>query len=306
VSETPPSRAAIAGAFAALYVVWGSTYWAIAVTVQSLPAFATGGLRFLCAGILLFAWLRWRGAPLPTAPQWRSCFIIGSLLFIGGNGCVCWAERWVPSGEASLMVAATPLWMAIIPWLARRGPAPRPMAWVGIVLGIVGVGVLVGSPGHAAVGGHEAAGRAALIIASLSWSFGAAFSKWLPLPPSALMSSAAQMITGGAAMILCGFAFGERIDLASASAASLWALLYLILIGSLVGFAAFTFLLRWTTPARVSTYAFVNPLVAVLLGAAALHESLGARQAVAGALILGAVAAILMPAPREAAARAAA
>jgi drug/metabolite transporter (DMT)-like permease len=294
MSEARPSRAAIVAAFAALYLVWGSTYWAIALVVRTMPPFFTGGFRFLVSGSLLFAWLKLRGVPTPAPREWASCAFIGTFLFVFGNGCVCSAERWVPSGETSLIVAGAPLWIAALSWLAGRSAAPRPLAWAGIALGLVGVAVLVWRPSVAAVGGHETLGRIILLVASLTWSIGAVASKILPLPSSAFMSSAAQMLTGGVAMTMASAVLGEPASLRG-TAESWWALVYLILVGSLVGFASFTFLLRWVPATSVSTYAFVNPLVAVLMGAALLDERLGTRELLAGALILAAVAAILSP-----------
>jgi drug/metabolite transporter (DMT)-like permease len=303
MSEARPSRTTIVAAFIALYVVWGSTYWAIALAVRTLPPFVSAGYRFIISAIILFAWLRYRGVPWPSAREWASCAFIGTFLFVFGNGCVCSAERWVPSGETSLIVASAPLWIAALSWLVGKTAVPRPLVWLGIALGLAGVTVLVWRSGEASVGGHESLGRILLMAASLAWSIGAVASKVLPLPSSAFMSSATQMLAGGAAMVLAGVVLGEPLAMRG-SAESLWAMLYLILVGSLVGFASFTFLLRWVPATSVSTYAFVNPLVAVLMGAALLHERLGTRELLAGALILAAVAAILSPwatrPPREA------
>lgn len=299
MGEAGGSRGGLIAAFAAVYLVWGSTYLGMAVMVETLPPFAAGGARFILAGALLYAWQRLRGEPTPTAPQWRAAALVGALLFVGGNGGVVWGLRWVPSGIAALLVATTPVFMTALPWLVGRGERPALAEWAGLALGLLGVAILVGEPGPDRAGGHEVLGACAIVAGTLAWATGSLVSRALPQPPSSLMASAAQMLCGGAAMLAVGLAGGESVALGSVSARSWTAFAYLVLIGSLVGFAAFTYLLRRTTPSRVATYAFVNPVVAVVLGWALLDERLGGRQWLAAALILAAVA-LILAAPRRA------
>ena len=293
MSATPrpaaPPLWQLVAAFAALYIVWGSTYLAIRLVVETMPPFFMAGVRFALAGLILYLW-RWHDAGPRSAPQhWRSALIVGALLLCGGNGLVSWAEQSVPSGLAALLIASTPLWMVTIPLPGQ--PRPTALMLGGVALGLIGIAVLVG-PSELGGAAPDRAGVAALLAAAFLWALGSLLSRRLPQAASPLRATGMQMIAGGATLVVAGLLLGEgaRLDLAAFSRESWLAWLYLVLVGSLVGYSAYVWLLRVSTPARVSTYAYVNPLVAVLLGWLLLDEPVGPRIFVAAALILGAVA----------------
>ncbi len=284
-----------------VYIVWGSTYLAIRFAVETLPPFLMAGVRFVVAGALLYAWARLHGVPAPRPRQWGSAAVVGGLLLLGGNGGVVWAEQFVPSGLAALLVATVPLWMVGLDAAAtRRLPSTRVL--LGLAAGLAGVAWLAGPLG----GGESpvrADGAVVLLLASLAWAVGSLFSRRADLPTGRGLGTAMQMLAGGGLLVLAGLATGETgaVELASISARSALALLYLIVFGSLVGFSAYIWVLRASTPAKVSTYAFVNPAVAVFLGWLLAGEALDARILGAGALILAAVVLIVLrPAAREA------
>jgi drug/metabolite transporter (DMT)-like permease len=294
-----PSRASLLLAFAALYLIWGSTYLAIRIVVASVPPFVGASLRFGVAGGGLYLFLRLRGAPRPAPRNWVAAAIVGALLLGGGNGLVCWAEQWVPSGETALIVATVPLWMTSLPWFARRAKAPHPAALAGIAIGLLGVATLVsGAPSDgrsAAAGAALLAGRIGLLVASLSWAVGSLWSRSLPLSTPPLLAAAMQMLTASPILALAGLVRGEwgRFHVAAVTSRSWIALAYLAVFGSLAGFGSYVFLLKHTTPARASTYAFVNPLVAVVLGSMVAGEAVGPRTGVAALLIVAAVGAVV-------------
>lgn len=290
-----PPTAHLAIAFAALYLVWGSTYLGMAMAVKTMPPFLMASARFLAAGALLYAGCRLAGSPAPTTAQWRSAAIVGTLLFIGGNGVVSWSLHWVPSGIAALLIAGTPLWMAILPWLTGKAPRPRASSFVGIALGVTGVGLLLGLPTGTAPSTMLLTGMLAIVASSVSWAGGSLLSKTLPAPTSPWMASAMQMLCGSVGLALVSVLAGEpgRFDAGAVSLQSWLAFLYLVLIGAIVGFGAFVYLLRWTTPAQASTYAFVNPVVAVALGWLFADERITTATLMATALIVAAVVVIL-------------
>jgi len=295
----PPPRAAIIGAFAVLYVVWGSTYLGIAYAIETIPPFLMAGTRFMAAGALVAIWLLVRRTPLPSAREWGSSAIVGVLLILCGNGGVTWAEQWVPSGITALLIATTPLWMSCLPWLARRAPRPAGSVLAGIGVGLIGMVVLFSHTVQAAwAGGGDwahAFGVLAILGACLAWSWGSLWSKALPKPASLAAFMAMQMLCGGAAQLIVSAATGElaRFHPAAVSAASFWAWAYLVVIGAIVGFGAFVFLLRWRPATQVATYAYVNPVVAVLLGWLFRAEPLTIEVGIASALIVPAVALIV-------------
>jgi drug/metabolite transporter (DMT)-like permease len=268
------SRGTTMAAFGAIYLVWGSTYLAIRVVVQTLPPFLAGACRFLVAGLLLAGFLWWRGVSLPTRSQWHHAAVTGVLLLLGGNGLVMWAERTIPSGLTALLIALTPIWFALLDWLRPGGARPLPRSVFGIVVGFGGVVLLVMARG---TGIHLPAhwpGVLALIGAGMCWASGSLYSKYKPNDASPWMNSAAQMICGGAGLFLAGIVFGEPFttDWSRMSALSVAALGYLIVFGSLIGFSAYVYLLKVSTPSRVSTYAYINPTIAVFLGWALVDE----------------------------------
>jgi drug/metabolite transporter (DMT)-like permease len=287
------SRARVAAAFAAVYLVWGSTYLAILFALETLPPFLMAGTRFVVAGTAMYLWVRARGAPRPTAANWRATAVVGAFLLLGGNGGVVWAEQRVASGLTALLVATVPLWMVLLEW---RGGGARPTGrvWAGIVVGFAGLGILVGPAELLGGGAADPAGAAVLVLASILWAAGSVYSRRAPLPESPLLGTGMEMLAGGALLLAAGTLAGEwgRVELAAVSARSALALLYLILFGSLVGFTAYVWLLRHVEVAKVSTYAYVNPVVAVLLGWALAGEALTARTGAAAAVIVAAVAVI--------------
>jgi drug/metabolite transporter (DMT)-like permease len=292
VSSGPaPSRAGVVAAFAAVYLLWGSTYLAILFAIETLPPFWMAATRFLTAGGLLYAWARWRGEPAPRPVHWRSATVVGLLLLLGGNGGVVWAEQRVPSGLAALLVATVPLWMVLLDGAGRGWRRPPGQLLFGVGIGLAGVALLVG-PGRFA-GGHGAdpLGAGVLLVASLCWTAGSLYARRAELPTSPFLGTAMQMLGGGAGLLVAGLVAGEgaRLDLGAASGRSLAALAYLIVFGSLIGFTAYIWLLRVSTPALVSTYAYVNPVVAVLLGWAFAGEPLTPRTLLAAGVIVGAV-----------------
>jgi drug/metabolite transporter (DMT)-like permease len=288
------SRGEIVLAFAAVYLLWGSTYLAIRFGVETIPPFILAGLRHLTAGLLLFAWMRLRGTPAPEPRHWRSAAIIGGLLLLGGNGLVTWAEQRVPSGLAAIIVASVPIWMTVLDGIQNR-ERPHGVVIVGLALGLAGLAFLI-APGRLAGGSRvDPLGAAALLTAALLWAVGSLASRRAALPSSTLLAVSMEMIAGGAILLATASLAGEwrGFALAAVSQRSLLSLAYLIVAGSLLGFSAYIFLLGATTPARVSTYAYVNPVVAVFLGWAIAREPVTPRTLLAAAVIVGAVALII-------------
>jgi drug/metabolite transporter (DMT)-like permease len=288
-------RARLIAAFAAVYVIWGSTYLAIRFAVETLPPLLMASARFMIAGAIVLAWARLRDrAAWPTRVEWRVGLISGALLLLGGNGGVSWAEQRVPSGIAALLVAVVPLWMVLLDWLRPGGTRPRAAVFAGVGLGLVGLAVLVGPDAIRSGSGSDAAGAAVLIFASLSWAAGSLYTKFAPKSSSGTMATGAQMLAGGLTLLAASIVGGEpsHLDLAHASTESLVAFVYLLTFGSLIGFTAYVYLLSHTTAAKASTYAYVNPVVAVLLGWAIGHETVTKRTVLAAAVILAGVAII--------------
>jgi drug/metabolite transporter (DMT)-like permease len=298
----------LVAAFAAVYVLWGSTYLGIRIAVESLPPLIMAGTRHFSAGLLLLAWTRWQGAPAPSRGDWPGALLVGALLLLGGNGGVSWAELRVPSGLAALIIANVPLWMVLLDWLRPGGTRPRPLTLVGLALGAVGLIVLVG-PGQLLGGGHvDPLGAVVLIAAALSWATGSLVSRSMRAVSAPMVLVAIQMIAGGALLILTGLATGElaRLDLAAISLRSALAWGYLVVFGSMIGYTAYAWLLKATTPAKAATYAYVNPIVAMLLGWGLGGEAMTPRMIVAGAVIVASVALITVAGGRPSTARAAA
>ncbi|GAB5536423.1 MAG: drug/metabolite exporter YedA [Rubricoccaceae bacterium] len=291
MSDAPkPRLAAVLLAFAALYLIWGSTYLGIRFAIETLPPFTMAGIRFLIAGAILYAWIRPR-SEAPARQHWRTATIVGAFLLLGGNGGVSWAEQFVPSGIAALLVATTPMWMVILDAIRPGGVRPSGAVIVGLVVGLVGIYLLLGPSD---LGGEPVhlLGALAVAGAALSWATGSIYQRSAPKADSTLLNVAMQMLTGGALLLVVGLLLGERIDLDAVSVKSIGALAYLIVVGALIGYSAYVWLLKVSTPARVSTYAYVNPVVAVILGWALADEPLGPRVLAAGAAVVLAVALI--------------
>lgn len=292
-TEADGSRSTLLLAFAAVYVFWGSTYLFIRWAVETLPPFGMAGVRFTIAGGLLYLWTRARGGERPTLPMWRSSLIVGALL-MASNAGVAFAERRIPSGVASLLVGMTPCWFVLLDWLRPEGKKPGPGVVVGLVGGIAGVVILVGPGSFAGAGDVDSLGAWVVLVGSFAWAVGSIYSRHAPRPAMALQGSAMHMLCGGLALTIVSVFIGQYDDFAfsQVSLRSALAFLYLIVFGSLVGFSAFVYLLRATTPARVSTYAYVNPVVAVFLGWTFAGEELTFRVLLAAVVIVGAVALI--------------
>lgn len=286
-------------AFAAVYVLWGSTYLAMRVAIETLPPFVMTALRFLVAGLILLAWTLWRERPpRPGARSWGWAALTGGLLFVLGNGGVVFAERTVPSGVAALLAATLAIWLVVLDWLRPGGVRPNLVVTAGLVLGLGGVAVLVGPGELAGARGVDPRGAAYVLGGSMAWAAGSLLSRGGARPASASLAAAMQMLAGGGMMLALAVVSGELGHLLAAgarpavSARSLAAVAYLVVAGSLVGFTAYIWLVNHVAPAKVATYAYVNPVVAVLLGWAIVGEPVTPRVVLASAVIVGAVALI--------------
>lgn len=289
-----PARWRVIAALSAVYVVWGSTYLAIRFAIETIPPFLMAGVRFLIAGALLYAWSRQRGTPRPTGGQWRAALVVGGLLLFCGNGGVVYAEQIVPSGVVALLIGMVPLWMAVLDWLRPGGVRPTAGIVVGLVCGFVGIMLLVSPTGTRTGGGVSLFGVGVVLVAAIGWAAGSLYSRSGRLPPAPLMGTAVEMLAGGALLIVAGTLTGEwaHLRLSEVSTRSALGLVYLIAFGSLVGFTAYIWLLRNVSASLASTYAYVNPLVAVFLGWAFDAEPVTARTLLAAAVIVGGVVVI--------------
>jgi drug/metabolite transporter (DMT)-like permease len=289
-------RARLIVAFAAVYLVWGSTYLAIRYAVATLPPLLMAGARFVIAGAILLLWARLRGNGRPSKVDWMTGLVSGALLLLGGNGAVVWAEQRVPSGIAALLVAVVPLWMVLLDWLRPGGRRPALLVFAGLGLGLVGLGLLVGPDALHGSSDISLVGAGVLMVGALSWAIGSLYIKRAPRPSSANNGSGTQMVAGGVCLLLAGAIGGEiqQLDVAHVSRASWLGFLYLLTFGSLVGFTAYLYLLAHTTAAKAATYAYVNPVVAVFLGWLVAHEPVSSRTVIAAAVILAGVAIITL------------
>lgn len=292
---TGPRRIEIIAAFAALYVIWGSTYLAIFFAIQSIPPFLMAGARFFLAGVIMLAIARLQGPLKSTWSDWRTSLIIGACLLLAGNGGVTISEKFIETGLASLMVATVPIYMILLGWLFGMSPRPGGIVWLGLAGGFVGVAMLLGPELRISNGSHAAIGMSILLVTSFIWSAGSLYSRSAKHVASPFFAAAQQMICGGLLLLLVGLCAGEagNFDPAKITSLSLGAFAYLVLIGAIVGYTAYFWLLRNCDPAKVATYAYVNPVVAVLLGTMFAHEILTMRTVLAAVLIIGSVALII-------------
>ncbi len=282
-------------ALIALYIVWGSTYLAIRFAVETIPPFLMAGTRFLISGLILFVWRRLAGDPLPTLRQWRSALIIGLLLLLGGNGVVSWAEQHVASGIAALMVASIPLWMVLIDAVRPGGKRPDWKVLLGVLVGFGGIALLVtSSQGLSPSDRLDAAGILSLLLAAFLWSIGSIYSRGADMPKSSLMGTGLEMLGGAAGLFVTGTLAGEwpALKISAIQPASLLGLAYLVAFGSLIGFVAYAWLLRNAPLSLVSTYAYVNPVIAIFLGAWLAGEVLTVQVILAALVIIGSVVVI--------------
>ena len=288
----PASPAVAWATLGTLYIVWGTTYLGIAKVSASVPPLVGAATRFLVAGSLLLAFRMWRTGERPVARQWRSAGIIGTFLVFGGNGMVAIAEKTVPTGIVALIIALVPIWLALIDRVVLRSARPAWRTMVGLVAGFAGAALLVGSSsaGHVPLRGMLAA-----VAASLSWAAGSIYARRALLPEDALMASGMQQLVGGGVILAVALGTGQfgRLHLDRVTTSSWLGLLYLIVVGSWIGFSCYLWLLRNVRTPLVSTYAYVNPVVAITLGVVVLNETFAGRELVAGAVILGSVALIV-------------
>lgn len=295
MSTTQPrsSRALIILAFAAIYVLWGSTYLAIRYAIDTLPPFLMAGSRFLIAGTILFAWAAVSGERIRAAlSQWPKALLLGAMLLLAGNGGVTWAEKYIATGLAALLVASEPLWVVLLNWGITRH-RPNTKVLLGVFIGLAGVALLVGGD----FGRADASSKMGLIsagvvlLAGFSWAAGSVYANHRPIKAPTSIASGMQMLGGGLLLLVLAVVAGDvqRLNLAKASWVSIGAVCYLIVFGSLVAFTAYSWLLRNVTPARAATYAYVNPVVAVLLGWSIASEPLTLRMLLAAAIIVGSV-----------------
>jgi drug/metabolite transporter (DMT)-like permease len=279
-------------ALIAVYIVWGSTYLAIRITIETIPPFLSAGIRFLISGAILYFWRRLSGDRTPTRLEWRSASIIGLLLLLGGNGGLVWAEQRIPSGIASLFIATTPLWMVLIDSLRPNGQRANWLTWVGVLVGFTGIALLANPwQSHTASTPLDMIGMVVLILAALSWSIGSLYSRKAPLPNSSLMGTGMEMLVGSMGLFAFATLIGEwsQFNIATISLPSIGGLAYLIIFGSGIGFVAYTWLLRNAPTSLVSTYAYVNPVVALLLGSVIANESLDRQDIISAMIVLSGV-----------------
>jgi drug/metabolite transporter (DMT)-like permease len=289
--ESTTRHMALIAAFAAVYIIWGSTYLAIRYAIEDIPPFLMAGSRFLIAGGIVYALSRLLGESRPSPKQWRSASIVGILLLLGGNGGVVFAQQTVPSGLTALVVAMTPVWFVLFDWL-QRGRVARPGRQIlaGLLVGMVGMALLA-APGLGGAGSIPTVGLVVLVLAGVSWAAGSIYSRQAEHPASPMIATGMQMLAGGAALMILATLHGDlaRVDLPAVSWQAWVSYLYLIVFGSIIAFSAYVWLLKVSTPAKVATYAYVNPVVAVLLGWLVAGETMSWRAVIAAALIIAAV-----------------
>jgi len=279
-------------ALLALYIVWGSTYLAIRFSVETIPPFLHAALRFLVSGAILYVWRRAAGDPAPTLSNWKSTAIVGAALLLGGNGLVAWAEQTVPSGIAALMISTSPFWLVLFESLRSGGAKPTWQAILGLIVGFAGVFILIGPSEITGTGvSYNTFGIILLLFAPFFWSLGSIYAKGADMPKSTLLSTGMQMLTGAAALFIVSGVKGEfsGFSLGEVSLRSWLGLTYLITFGSLIGFVSYGWLLHNAPISLMSTYAYVNPVVAVLLGSLLADEPLNGRILIAAAIIIGSV-----------------
>lgn len=289
-------RGRVFAAFLAIYFIWGSTFLAVAFAIETLPPLMMAGVRFLIAGGLLYAWARSRGAARPLPVNWTSAVAVGGLLILVGTGGSIWAQQHVPSGITAMLVTTVPLWIILLDWLRPGGTRPETRVVLGLVAGFGGIVMLTG-PAAMPGGMHiDRLGAGVLMFASFAWAAGSLVARRARMSSSPALSTAMQLLTGGALLVAVGALMGEwkRFDISQVSSASLIAFAFLT-VGSIVAYSAYNWLLTVETPARISTYAYVNPVVAVILGWMVMGEVLDSRTILALTVILSAVAVINFP-----------
>jgi drug/metabolite transporter (DMT)-like permease len=290
-----PKRTRIIIAFAALYLIWGSTFLGIRFAIETIPAFLMAGTRFVLAGVIMYAIAWFQGIGRSSWANWRTSLIIGACLLLAGNGGVTISEEYIDSGLAALIVAIVPSYIVLLGWATGMAPRPSPVVWLALAGGFVGVGILFGPALHFRGDRSPAIGISILLVSSFIWSVGSLYSRVAKHAASPFLTAAQQMLCGGMLLFFAGLATGElrRLHPSSISMLSLASFIYLVIIGAVVGYTAYIWLLRHCEPAKVATYAYVNPIVAVLLGALFAGETLTMRTLIAAGLIIGSVALVI-------------
>jgi drug/metabolite transporter (DMT)-like permease len=306
IAKIDPKRSIVLliAAFAAVYILWGSTYLAIKYVIETLPAFISTGTRFLAAGATLFLVGRFsKGYERPTFTQWRASFVVGALLFLCGTGGVVMAEHYITSSLAALLVASEPFWIVLLSWLWLKGPRPNLKVALGLVLGFIGVYLLIGgsNTGHAGNGTNQLFGTILVIASAFCWATGSIYGMRAPVSKSPILAAGMQMLAGGSLLILAGTLRGEwtGFEIAAVSRTSWLGLAYLLVFGSLIAFTAYSWLLKNAHPAMVATYAYVNPVIAVILGWAIAGESFTSQMSIGAGVIVGSVVLITSQASEE-------
>ncbi|MCA1564833.1 MAG: EamA family transporter [Acidobacteria bacterium] len=300
VTKLNPNRSPVLliAAFAAIYIFWGSTYLAIKYAIETLPPFLMAGARFVLAGSILIAWARFSKDYEPPQPaHWRTSMIVGTLLLLGGNGGVVFAERHLTSSLAALLVATEPFWIVLLSWLWLKGARPNWKVALGLAVGFFGVWLLISGQDTGAAaqsGSAQLFGTIAVIAAALSWATGSLYGLRMPVPKSSFLTAGMQMFSGGSILLLVSLIAGEwsSFNISEVSSNSWLGLLYLIVFGSLIAFTAYSWLLKNTQPAMVATYAYVNPIIAVFLGWLIAGESFTGQMLIGAGVIVGSVALI--------------
>lgn len=294
----------IAAALVAVYVFWGGTYLAMKFAIETMPPFLMAGIRFITAGAIMYVWQAAKGVERPRLIHWKNAAIVGGLLLLGGNGGVVWAEKVVPSGIAAIIVATVPLWMALLGWLWQGGNRPAGLVSLGLALGFIGITLLVKSSETEVTNvSSQWIGYIILLAASISWAAGSLYSRVAKLPSAPFMAISLQMLTGGMLCLVFGLLSGEweQLHLLQISMRSALSLSYLIIFGSIIGFSAYIWLLKAANPTVVSTYAYVNPIVAVILGWALAGERMTTQDGMAAFVIVLAVIIITIANSRKSA-----
>ncbi|MGC8494041.1 MAG: EamA family transporter [Syntrophobacteraceae bacterium] len=294
---SPATWPAVAAALLAVYVFWGGTYLAMKFAVQTVPPFLMSGTRFCLAGAIVCAWDALRGAPAPGPVHLKNGAVVGAIMLLGGNGSLVWAEQFVPSGSAAMIYAMVPVWVALLAWLWQGGKRPGWLVFVGLALGLFGISLLIEKSGSGLPGASGLWPEyALLLVGSVFWAIGALYSRVAELPPSPLTSIGVQMLTGGLLCLSVGFMTGEWKDLhfASVSARSVLSMGYLVVFGSIIGYRAYIWLLKVADPTLVTTNNYVNPVVAVFLGAMLGGERITPQIVAASSIIIFSVVIVSM------------
>ncbi|MEX2152943.1 MAG: EamA family transporter [Gemmatimonadaceae bacterium] len=289
-----PNRTRVILAFAAVYLLWGSTYLFIKYAIETIPPFLLGASRFFVAGVLLYVAARWCGAPKPTRDEWRAAAITGVLMLAFGNGAVMWAEKSVPSGVVALIVSSVPIWIVVLDWLRPNGRRPRRPVLLGLVLGFAGMVILVGPRAIVGQGHIDEVATGILLAGSVAWAVGTLVTRVGKRPGSPIVFAALQMLAAAVAMLIVAFITREpaSLSLSNVSMRSFLSWGYLVIAGSIIGYTAYVYLLGVVSATKAATYAYVNPIIAVVLGWAFANEPLSGRTLVAAAVILASVAII--------------